>query len=302
MKSKGKIYSFRLIISVIILTFSSCIKDVDYKLDFEGSKMVVFAGGEAGQKLGAQITRTIAPLTQVYNPDSLVVNDALIELFENDSLIDTLNFIGDGLYESNVILKEEKTYSLKAKAENLPNIISGSDIVPIGAKILDAKIEVESVDSFGIEDIYVHFNTYMKTTKSIKYPFNSVWIYLHIGDKVRQIYYFLNSESNFIECENCYRLLDSPCVTKLGDNTYELINQVSDYEADYLPRDIDSVQFVFATFSSLSEKLCLNGLNYEQLINNPLPFASNPSVNYSNIEGGYGIFLLGASDTLTIKF
>ncbi len=290
-----------IVLLFIFFTFSSCIKDVDYKLDFEGSKMVVFAGGGAGQKLGAQITRTIAPLTKVDNPDSLVVNNALVELFENGSLIDTLSFLGNGLYESNVILEEEKTYSLKAKAKNLPNIISGSDIVPIGAKILDAKIEVESVDSFGIEDIYVHFNTDIKTTKSIKYPFNSVWIYLHIGDKVRQIYYFLNSESNFIECENCYRLLDSPCVTKLGDNTYELINLVSDYEADYLPQDIDSVQFVFATFSSLSEKLCLSGLDYEQLINNPLPFAGNPSVNYSNVEGGYGFFALSSTDTLTVK-
>jgi len=289
------------IILILIASFSSCIKDVDYKLDFEGSKMVIFAGGGVDQTLGARITRTIPPLTKMDNPDSLIVDNAIVQLYENNNLVDTLKYIDNGIYQSNIFLKEEYTYFIKANAENLPSITSGKDIVPLGAKILDADINIESVDSFGTGEIYVHYNTYVKVTKSIKYPYNTVWIYLYIGDRIKQLYYFLNSKSNFLECENCYRLLDSPCINKVADNTFELINIVSDYRADYLPEEIDSVKFVFATFSSLSEKICLNGVNYEELLNNPLPFNSNPSVSFSNIEGGYGFFMLGATDTLTVK-
>ncbi len=289
------------IVFILIISFSSCVKDVEYKLDFEGSKMVVFAGGGADQVLGALITRTIPPLTKTDNLDSLIVDNAIVQLYENNSLVDTLKYIENGIYQSNIFMKEENNYFIKANAKNLPSITSGKDTVPISAKILDADITIESIDSFISGDIYVHYNTYVKVTKSIKYPYNTVWIYLYIGDRVKQLYYFLNSKSDFLECENCYRLLDSPCINKVADNTFELVNTVSDYDADYLPEEIDSVKFVFATFSSLSEKTCLNGANYEELLNNPLPFNSNPSVSFSNIDGGYGLFMLGATDTLTVK-
>ena len=86
---------------LITIIFSACVKEVDYKLDFEGSKPVIFAAGSANQKLHAYITQTFAPLTEA-NPDSLLVNDALIEIYENDLPVDTMILTGTGIYESKI--------------------------------------------------------------------------------------------------------------------------------------------------------------------------------------------------------
>ncbi len=293
-------YLFYFLIIIYGLTISSCIKDVDYKLDFEGSKMVVFAGGVAGQKLSTQITRTIAPLTKVDNPDSLVVSDALIEIVKNNDVVDTMISQGEGKYISHITLQENNVYKIKINSEG-ELLESGYDTVPVPALINSIKITEFSEEKDTTNSYDFTFMYKIQIYKSVQFPYNDISLTLFANGKEYEDYVFLSSKNEFVECDNCFNLLDNPCTKYLGNNIYEITNEKTVYSPEYKLKDLDSIQFILNTYSSLSDRLCQSGMDLEEYYGNPLPFVSNPSVMFSNIEGGYGIFLLGASDSLTIK-
>jgi len=289
------------IIKFILITiiFSACIKEVDYKLDFEGSKPVIFAAGAANQKLHAYITQTFAPLTEA-NPDSLLVNDALIEIYENDLPVDTMILTGAGIYESKIKLKINHKYHITAKSKRFDKIISEPDTVPVAAELLDAKVlkitpEKDTSYSYSIDFIYK-----FTIKKSVAFPYNDLTInYFSHGNKYED-YIFLSSDNEFIECDDCFDLFENPCSINKGNNIYEIKTKATLYNPDFTAEELDSIQFILETYTSLAAKLCQSGMDIEEYYGNPLPFASNPPVQFSNIKGGYGLFILENIDSMTI--
>ena len=289
------------IILILILSFSSCIKDVDYKLDFEGSKMVVFAGGGAGLTLGASITRTIPPLTKTDNPDSLIVNDALIEIINNSIVIDTMISQGKGNYISHIRLKENSAYKIKVKKQGWNEMESSYDTVPVPAKL----IKVDIIDFSEEKDTSFSYDfsllLKLQIKKSVHFPFNAISLNLFANGKVYDDYIFLSSNNKFVECDNCYNLLDNPCSKYLGNGIYEITTEKTVYVPEFKLNELDSIRFFLETYTSLSDKLCQSGIDFEEYYGNPLPFSSNPPADFSNIEGGYGLFLLNSVDSITVK-
>ena len=285
----------------LLFTFSSCIKDVDYKLDFEGSKMVIWGGGVSGQQLKVSVTKTIPPLTEVNDPNTLFINDALIEVFENGKLADTMYNIGKGKYLSNLIAQEGNYYKIAVKAKGLPNIISGVDTVSIPAKIIDTEIIDILYDPDSLVSPEIILDLGITAKKSLKYPYNILILLIFSNGESYEKNLSLDADIDFVECQSCFDILDNPCIKKIGNDIYKINTKLTLYDPGFKASDIDSIRFVLATFSSLSTKLCQNAINLEEYYGNPLPFVSNPAVNFSNIEGGYGLFMLTSADSITLK-
>ncbi|HHH52534.1 MAG TPA: DUF4249 family protein [Bacteroidetes bacterium] len=291
----------KIVIALILVSFSSCVKDVDYKLDFEGSKLVVIANGQANNNLTAFVTQTFKPLTQIDNPDSLLINDAFIEIFENSILVDTMVLVENGKYKSNMTLKENHEYQIRVKSDGLGKVVSQSDTVSLPAKLINASI----INIYPEKDTTLSYKIYLDIDlvikKSTLFPYNNLTINYFFNGITQEDYLFLSSKSDFIECDNCFNLLDNPCTINKGNGLYEIKTQIILYRPDFVLDELDSVQFVLETYSSLAEKLCQAGIDLEEYYNNPLPFSSNPPADFSNIEGGYGLFLLNSVDSATVK-
>jgi len=289
------------IILILIISFYSCVKDVDYKLDFEGSKLVVIASGQANQNLTAFVTQTFKPLTQIDNPDSLLINDALIKIFENKKLVDTMVLVENGKYQSKITLKKNHEYYISVKSNGFGKVVSQSDTVSLPAKLIKANI----IDIYPEKDpsksykIYIDIDLDIK--KSILFPYNNLTIKYFADGIIQEDYLYLSSKSVFIECDDCFNLLDNPCTINKGNGLYEIKTQIILYRPDFVLEKLDSIQFILETYSSLTEKLCQAGIDLEEYYNNPLPFSSNPPADFSNIEGGYGLFLLNSVDSVTVK-
>ncbi len=292
---------FGLLFFAFILIFSSCIKDVEYKLDFEGSKMVVIAGGQANHHLTAFVTKTFPPLTEVQNPDSLLINDAIIEIYKSGNVIDTMKNSGDGNYVSGILLEEGGVYNLTVKKPGWHDMKSTADTVAVAAKLLDAEIVKtwERKDTTYSYSIKIDLKILIE--KSSAFPYNDITFYYYANGQEYEDYLFLSSKSDFIECDNCFNLLDNACVEKTDDNKYILETDKTIYVPEFKLEELDSIKIVLGTYSSISEKMCQSGMDLEEYYGNPLPFVSNPPADFSNIEGGYGIFILSNQDSLIVK-
>ena len=288
-----------IIIAILLASFSSCIKDVDYKLDFEGSKMMVFSEGYANQTMKVFLTRTFQPLTNPENPDSLVVKNALIKIYENNMVVDTMKF-NNRLYKSNIILKQGYSYRFALKTDNNNEISTKNETIPFPAYFIDGNIDLVNIDSSEYLPVF-YFDTELKIKKSKNFPFNEIYVDFFFKQGIKRFYYYLSSNSDFIECDGCFNILNNPCVENLNGDIVVLKNNIEIDYSEYKISDLDSIKFYLTTYSDVADKLCRSGIDFEEYYGNPLPFASNPSTMFSNIEGGYGLFILGATDTLTVK-
>jgi len=289
-----------LIVNLLLLfLISSCVKDVDYKLDFEGSKILVYAEGTADKPLHVYLTKTFPPLNEPKNPDSLLIDNAFIEVYENDILIDTLKNVNN-YYKSNFNLKQGFSYRLKINIDNKNLLYSKYDTVPYAAAFIDAKVVLTEIDTFEYLSKY-YFNTILKIKKSIKYPYNEIYVKFYFENGQKEIYYYLSSKSDLIECDGCFNILNNQCVINLNNDLVILNNKMHLNYSQYKISELDSIKFYLKTYSNIAEKICQAGIDFEEYYNNPLPFASNPSIDFSNIEGGYGLFMLNNVDSLTIK-
>jgi len=284
-----------------IIFVTACVKDVAYELDFEGTKIFVYATGSDNEHINLYLTKTIAPLTVVDDPLSLAVTDAEIEVYENDTVIDTMRNIGNGKYQSNSIIKNGNYYHLLIKLKNGEIIRTSKEIVPKKAIILNSELKLNRSEG-SAPYINYYFNSRLMIQKSEMYPYNEIEIEFYFKDGIEKSYYYLNALSDFTDCQTCFNLLDNECVQNLGNSTYSLENEIKLNYPKFDITELDSVRFYLLTYNSIAEKLCQNGIDYEEYYNNPLPFAANPSVDYTNILGGYGLFILTSIDTFKINY
>ncbi|MBP6386790.1 MAG: DUF4249 family protein [Pseudarcicella sp.] len=110
-------------LSIVLLLFSvfSCIhNDVEIELSFEGEKMILNGMLSAKQPIALNITHTFKPAG--YHPDSSVVADALVTIYENNKVVDTLRYQSKGNYVSpkDFRFKEGFDYRIEAVSSKYP--------------------------------------------------------------------------------------------------------------------------------------------------------------------------------------
>lgn len=126
--------SLIIFISILIYFTTGCTKELSIKFPKEDSKLVLNCLLIDGEPIIAQVSHT----ESITSGESMFVNNAVVELWEGDTLIKILTNTIEGTYVSDIYAKEGKRYILKASADGYVKV-EGTDSVPYKTEIIDAK-------------------------------------------------------------------------------------------------------------------------------------------------------------------
>lgn len=275
--------------------FFSCDKDYKYTFDGFEPKMTVNAEISPQEGLVVQVSHAIAPNAQVVPPEQLWIADASVVVFEEDQLLGSLSYQGQGLYKPSFGLQPKPglSYRLEVRQKTYGLAKSASVSVPLAPKVENASIALldrKSINNlplyairFTLQDENV-VNFYKaqaifhsRLTSATTQPF----VELH-DDKLRELCEALNAVHPLYLKDVCFNgqrvLFDFE--VELRDVSFSKALG----EVDYFPTD-----FIETRLYSVTEDYFL----YQRTGNIPEDFSlafSDPEPLHSNIQGGYGIF------------
>ncbi|WP_170254826.1 DUF4249 family protein, partial [Phaeodactylibacter luteus] len=113
---------------LIILT-SSCSKEINYELDFEGERIVVNSFFSSNNGFAGSVSKTVSPTGETIY-ENLKLDNALFVVFENGSPFDTLQFLGDGWYEGRKHPSHGRQYDIAVSKSGLETATSSFQILP----------------------------------------------------------------------------------------------------------------------------------------------------------------------------
>jgi len=120
-------------ICIICFFLSSCFKELDFNLDFEGEKIVVRGTISPQDGVLIQVSRTLNP-EGTYFLDSLDIflDNAIVKLYENDTFLQQITYSGEnGFYRNETLnLKMEMDYHLTVEAEGFPSVSTKKISIP----------------------------------------------------------------------------------------------------------------------------------------------------------------------------
>ena len=242
-----------------------------------------------------------------------IIPNAQVILYEDNIIIDTLNYIDTaGYYVSSVFPETGKEYKLVVSATGF-NDVTCSDFVP--EKVL---IDTASVINFAGTDEEGH--PFSEITLSFKDPINSVNYYeLIVSDIGSYDAYYLRANDNIITSESYYPstlMFDAKRPTFLpfkdldfNGTTKELkiyysppyyINVDGDDETSYISSHLIDVHL-----RSVTEEYYKFRTSFLQHLNNKrgdILFGMNEPLNvYTNVTNGYGIFAAYQTNTISLE-
>jgi hypothetical protein len=144
--------------STILICFfllSSCIKEVDFEVDYVPKRLVVNSVMAAYR----QITVNVSGLQSIFDDSLPFIENATVIIEEVGGNTDTLQYISKGNYLTKMFCFPGKVYKLMVEAEGYPTAFS-CDTVPMGTSIKYAlERESSTVDEDGMPhcDIWVTF-------------------------------------------------------------------------------------------------------------------------------------------------
>lgn len=275
------------------------------------------------------------------NPDSLIsvrvskskfvldhtplttVDHASVHVFENDALIEKLEFEGQGLYTSSFKPSEGKEYTLQVTADGFEGIEATTFIknpVPIQEIRYDT-IRTEIGSSCIGEDCTTYYATNIKLHLKLDDPAEEENFYeIEVYKKALHFSYEPDSTGNYyptdtvIYYQSVYLSTEDPAVTDLefefeGEGYYGETLLFSDEIFNGKPYTLD---FKTDDYSINTEELIvilksMDEARYRYLRSHELqdwnegnPFAEPVNV-YSNVENGYGIFGGYSSDSYIVN-
>jgi len=234
-----------------------------------------------------------------------VITNATVCFYENNVLIDTLDFNVNNKYSIDYAIQPGNTYSIKA---NVPGygVLSASDYYPAPAENFTASI----VDSFfhtGINVFFpvirLSFDDDINDNNYYSVSFNRMAF-----DTVTMSYYYTHS----ICASSTSPLLSSyPYSDEFGSEMCYKEFQIDDY--DYNGQSIIIDFKIWSSSSSPNDSFYINlgsttevyqlysttYSTYMQAAGNPF---AEPVQVYGNIENGYGIFAIFKKQSMAIPF
>lgn len=286
-----------LVVGLLLLGFISFSCDKDYEYTFNGfePKMTVNAEISPQEGLTVQVTHAIAPNTQEVSPEKLWIADAMVEVFQEDSLLGSLSYQGKGLYKPAFDLQPKPglSYRLEIRQETYGLVKSESVIVPLNPEVESATIALldrKSINNlplyaiqFTLEDEKA-FNFYKaqaifrsRSTSATGQPFVELR-----DNKLNELCEAINARQPLYLKDVCFNGR-----TILFDFEIELRDISLLFETG--DRTRYPVDFIETRLYSVTEDYYL----YQRTGNIPEDFSlafSDPEPLHSNMVGGYGIF------------
>ena len=155
-------HTFNLCLLVLMLS-TACTKEIEFKTEQVSSKLVLNCLLAADQPINVHLSQTV-PLFADSIP---FIENAMVELYENDSLVDVLVSMGKGMYTSSIFAREGYNYKIKASSPGFEEV-TGEDYVPELVPIISATADYglflynsQSEISYGIDFITSIHNTYV---------------------------------------------------------------------------------------------------------------------------------------------
>lgn len=155
----------------LLLIFASCSRPEEFKIPYDGDKIVLNGVLCPQQEINVQITKSYAPNNNA--PEDISVPNATVMLFENEVYIENLIHSNQGFYNSSSQFKpvENNTYKLFIEAAGLPAAESGNTLVPTRFPFVSlyvrsiqsdlnpqkdaVQLEITLADSAATEDYYL---------------------------------------------------------------------------------------------------------------------------------------------------
>jgi hypothetical protein len=137
-----------LIYLLMFIAISACDieKVIPYELPYEGNKLAVWCFIQPNKTVEVTVSPTYPPLGSVTLE---IVDDAVVELYENDSLVATLQHTEKGIYTSNFFPIVGKDYHLKVSATDFEGFVVSEKVrIPQKPEILN----IDFIDSITISN------------------------------------------------------------------------------------------------------------------------------------------------------
>jgi hypothetical protein len=275
--------------------FFSCDKDYKYTFDGFEPKMTVNAEISPQEGLVVQVSHASPPSGELVPIEQLWITDAKVEVFEEDQLLGSLSYQGQGLYKPAFGLQPKPglSYRLEVRQKTYGLVKSASVSVPLAPKVENAHIALldrKSINNlplyairFTLEDEKV-VNFYKvqaigrsRLTAAIVQPF----VELH-DDKFSELCEAINARQSLYLKDVCFNGQKVLFDFEIEIRDVTLVKESGDFER--FPTD-----FIETRLYSVTEDYFL----YQRTGNIPEDFSlafSDPEPLHSNIQGGYGIF------------
>jgi hypothetical protein len=277
-----------LIYLLMFIAISACDieKVIPYELPYEGNKLAVWCFIQPNKTVEVTVSPTYPPLGSVTLE---IVDDAVVELYENDSLVATLQHTEKGIYTSNFFPIVGKDYHLKVSATDFEGFVVSEKVrIPQKPEILNIDF-IDSITISNNNDIegIMHIEINLREEDNFEFKENSpIFSYFSMRTSSNMIYNNCQEKTvafNYIQAKLSCLVNENQLVfeTKYNINkkpeklTFQLSTTSNTYLEFYLSADATDIEQGFG-------------------------FVSEPINVYTNIQGGYG--LLAAYNPFEYEF
>lgn len=297
----------KIIFNICLLLFIgiiACTKEIELKTEKAPSKLVLNCILAAGQRVTVHLSQTIP----IYTDSIAFIENAKIELLENDSLVDILVSSGQGLYTSMINAKEGALYVIKASSPGFEEVI-GTDSIPQEVYIekasadyglflysyqdemrygLDYKTTIQ--DPVLIENYY-EIIFFEKKMQNGFYQYSIFNTYVYPDPLFSSEDYFGYLPNQFIFSDSYFNGRKKDIIMKMADSYYGLdkpnsLNALPDGYSTIIRSVSKNYYLFFKSWIKHQHNLQISTSTaeaiYEGLTGDPIPL-------YTNVKNGYGI-------------
>lgn len=277
-----------LLLICLALLFTNCEKTINIDIEDKGRKLV----------LNSIISDTGYVAVNLYksrfildNENFNYVNAAEIILWENNIIVDTLNEITNGYYLSSIIPKNNFTYKISAKKDNLT--VNSETKIP-------NKVGFQVVDTLSILKDNSNLLRIRLKIDDPKHEQNFYMIGLNLTNIDTTIYFIENSNIYFTTDENVFDIhFDNFAFIsdrKFSGSSFIVNLYIDQWLYQYMGGTL------LVNMMSISKDMYYYYLSLsKQLSTGSSPF-TEPVMVFNNINGGYGIFSSFALSKDSINF
>lgn len=273
--------------------FLSCEKEIKNIPEFEHKKLVVFGFLSPTEDITIRVDRTYPVFGEHLFEDG--IKNASVEIYENGILIEKLSHQKNGIYISNKKYRPKvgKYYSIKVRAEGFQNVESSSELIPkeINIKNVDFTQKIKSIlnESFPSRKLILEFDDIQDEDNYYQIILNGFHnkitndIIVYDFDKPSEIESACGFKSSFSDSFNfsdfCFKNGTKKFIA--GVETMGFLQPGGDIkDCDEIILRVRNVSKSFYEF----RKSEYDEDGFAQAFKQPYP-------RYSNIKGGFGIFV-----------
>lgn len=283
---------------LIVALLTACTKFIDFSPDFEGDKMVINGFISTSEGVKIKLTHSINPVGKYLYSDSLLIEDAVVSLYENGVKLTELHYSGKGFYNSlnpeELNFSEGKKYKLIVQSTSYGKAESEEIILPKNPIVANLSFVRTGEVIYGKE--YGLFSFTMKEPNDL----DSYFFMELIAPKNEYFNYYAykNKEDNFF-FEGCKTTIGLENSITLYSNVCGFTNSLHQYSIQIQNDEGNYDNELTIHVGTVSREIYEYAKSYNNLDALDYGFAEPPILK-SNIIGGYGLFYARNSITYPI--